>query len=176
VVLFVFNGAFPGCDLRHYTFMLQGLQEVQVKLDKRRILFIARKGDPPEEVVRCLKRPPCWLWIEGTSESKRNGVKRWPNGSRSRCAGGIRCGRAGANRILQGRICRATISAQDQKTSVQFSRAVGRDSGERGPGNISLRGLDFRGSLSKILSSFPIDPSATCGECFRGGPRRRGNG
>jgi deoxyribodipyrimidine photo-lyase len=52
VVLFVLTDRFPEANLRHYTFMLEGLKEVKGRLEERDILFIAVKGAPQKEVVR----------------------------------------------------------------------------------------------------------------------------
>jgi deoxyribodipyrimidine photo-lyase len=52
VVLFVLTGRFPEANLRHYTFMLEGLQEVKGRLEERDILFIALKGSLPKEVLK----------------------------------------------------------------------------------------------------------------------------
>ncbi len=56
VVLFVLTDRFPEANLRHYTFMLEGLQEVKRRLEKRDILFIAVKGSPQEEVVKVSRK------------------------------------------------------------------------------------------------------------------------
>jgi deoxyribodipyrimidine photo-lyase len=56
VVLFVLTDLFPEANLRHYTFMLGGLQEVKSRLDERDILFIAVKGMPPKEVVKVSRK------------------------------------------------------------------------------------------------------------------------
>lgn len=49
---FVITHGFPGANLRHYTFMLEGLKTLEKNLKKRGISLIFRKGNPPEEVVK----------------------------------------------------------------------------------------------------------------------------
>ena len=51
VVLFVLTDQFPEANLRHYTFMMEGLKEVSGKLEKRGILFVLRHGLPEREVL-----------------------------------------------------------------------------------------------------------------------------
>jgi len=48
VVGFGLTPNYPEANLRHYAFMLEGLREVRKKLAERRILFVARAGNPPE--------------------------------------------------------------------------------------------------------------------------------
>ena len=51
VVLFVLTDQFPEANLRHYTFMLEGLEDVSRSLEKRGILFVMRHGRPETEVL-----------------------------------------------------------------------------------------------------------------------------
>jgi deoxyribodipyrimidine photo-lyase len=51
VVLFVLTDQFPEANLRHYTFMLEGLQEVHAALERRGIQFVLRRGDIEQEVM-----------------------------------------------------------------------------------------------------------------------------
>jgi len=46
VVVFGLTDNFPEANFRHYTFMLEGLQETQVLLKKRGIRMVVRMGDP----------------------------------------------------------------------------------------------------------------------------------
>ena len=46
VVVFGLTESYPEATLRHYTFMLEGLQETQVALRKRGIRMVVRIGDP----------------------------------------------------------------------------------------------------------------------------------
>ncbi len=52
LVLFVFDTNFPEANQRHFTFMIQGLKEVQAQLKKRNIRLIFRQGNIVEEVVK----------------------------------------------------------------------------------------------------------------------------
>jgi deoxyribodipyrimidine photo-lyase len=48
VVVFCFVPDYPGANIRHYGFMLKGLQEVEQKLQKLKIPFVLLRGTPPE--------------------------------------------------------------------------------------------------------------------------------
>jgi deoxyribodipyrimidine photo-lyase len=52
VVLFVLTENFPEANLRHYTFMLEGLKEVQQILKRRGIPFVMRYGRPETEILK----------------------------------------------------------------------------------------------------------------------------
>jgi len=48
---FVITDGFPNANLRHYTFMFEGLENLKLNLKQRGIDLIFRYGNPPEEVV-----------------------------------------------------------------------------------------------------------------------------
>lgn len=48
VVVFGLMDDYPEANLRHYTFMLEGLQETGQALEKRGIRMVVRRGSPPE--------------------------------------------------------------------------------------------------------------------------------
>ena len=48
VVVFGLTDDYPEANLRHYTFMLEGLQETQAVLAKRGITMVVQKGDPAD--------------------------------------------------------------------------------------------------------------------------------
>ncbi len=56
VVVFCLVPDYPGANIRHYGFMLKGLQEVEHNLQKLEIPFILLPGNPPETLARYLKK------------------------------------------------------------------------------------------------------------------------
>jgi len=52
VVAFGLTPDYPDANLRHYTFMLQGLRDVSRKLARRRIRFVVQHGNPPEVALK----------------------------------------------------------------------------------------------------------------------------
>jgi deoxyribodipyrimidine photo-lyase len=48
VVAFGITDDYPGANLRHYTFMLEGLTETKALLEKRGIYMVVRRGSPPD--------------------------------------------------------------------------------------------------------------------------------
>ena len=61
-VFFCVTSDYPGANLRHYTFMLQGLRETAAQLKSRGIGFILRNGNPEKEVIALSRElKPCTL-------------------------------------------------------------------------------------------------------------------
>ena len=56
VTCFVLIDNFPDANLRHYRFMLEGLRDLAPELQKRKIQFVLRVGDIPQEVVALSKK------------------------------------------------------------------------------------------------------------------------
>jgi len=52
LVLFVFDINFPEANQRHFSFMIEGLKEIEEKLKKKNIRLIFRQGNMVEEVVK----------------------------------------------------------------------------------------------------------------------------
>lgn len=48
--------SFPEANLRHYKFMLEGLREVQARLEKRNIPFCIRRGEPDDAVAELARK------------------------------------------------------------------------------------------------------------------------
>ncbi|RAI00473.1 deoxyribodipyrimidine photolyase [Acuticoccus sediminis] len=52
LVLFVVDPGYPDANIRHYTFMLEGLKETIAAVEKRGAAFSLRLGSPPEVAVK----------------------------------------------------------------------------------------------------------------------------
>jgi deoxyribodipyrimidine photo-lyase len=73
VVGFGLTPKYPEANLRHYTFMLQGLREVRRQLSQRRILFVVQHGEPPETALRLSRPAACIICDRGYLRHQ----KRW---------------------------------------------------------------------------------------------------
>lgn len=60
IVVFGLMKNYPEANIRHYTFMLEGLKEVKETLASRGILMVVRIGDPVKEVLK-LGRKACLI-------------------------------------------------------------------------------------------------------------------
>lgn len=56
VAAFVCTPDYPEANLRHYTFMLEGLLETLIALRSRRALPLLELGDPPDRVIKLAER------------------------------------------------------------------------------------------------------------------------
>lgn len=56
---------FPEANQRHYAFMLEGLRQVEKAMHKRRIPFVAVKGDPAATIIRLSKQADAVVVDEG---------------------------------------------------------------------------------------------------------------
>ncbi|WP_027340556.1 deoxyribodipyrimidine photo-lyase [Halonatronum saccharophilum] len=71
VVYFGLTDSFPEANLRHYYFMLEGLQETKEELEKRGVKFILRREDPTEGIVELAKDSSLLLVDGGYLEVER---------------------------------------------------------------------------------------------------------
>ncbi len=55
IVLFCLTDDFPEANLRHYNFMIEGLKETEISLEKRKIKFIIEYNQPPNAVEKYAK-------------------------------------------------------------------------------------------------------------------------
>jgi deoxyribodipyrimidine photo-lyase len=56
VVVFTLDYKFPGANLRHFDFMLKGLQETEINLAEKNISLILLEGNPVQELFYFIKR------------------------------------------------------------------------------------------------------------------------
>ena len=56
LVAFGVTDDYPEANLRHYTFMLEGLRETQAALASRGIKMVVRRGDPPKVALEIGRR------------------------------------------------------------------------------------------------------------------------
>jgi deoxyribodipyrimidine photo-lyase len=170
VVLFVLTGRFPEANLRHYTFMVQGLQEVQTKLEKRRILFVVRKGDPPEEVVRMSPKASRLVVDRGylrIQKEWRQEVAEWAPGSVVQVESDVVVPVTTVS--SKEEYAAATIRPKIKRLLSRFLVPLAETPVKRAPGKLSFSGLDLQGSLPRILSSLAVDPGIPPVKAFRGG-------
>ncbi len=64
VVVFALTDGYPGATLRHYRFMLEGLQELRKELKRRGLRFLLVRGEP-DQVVTELGREAALVVVDG---------------------------------------------------------------------------------------------------------------
>jgi deoxyribodipyrimidine photo-lyase len=76
LVMFSLTGDFPDANLRHYTFMLEGLRDVEKDLAKRRIPFVALCGSPDTNAIKLTRRADAVIVDEGYLRIQRQWRKK----------------------------------------------------------------------------------------------------
>ena len=70
-VVFALTDHYPGANLRHYRFMLEGLAETRQQLARRRIGMLVKKGDPTTVVRPLLRRSALLVCDVGYTRHQR---------------------------------------------------------------------------------------------------------
>ena len=83
LVMFGLTDDYPEANLRHYTFMLEGLKDVQRALEKRGIKMVVREGSPDEVTLEAGKDASLVVTDRGYMRPQQ----RW----REKVAGGADC-------------------------------------------------------------------------------------
>ncbi len=81
LVFFGLTGSFPDANKRHYTFMLEGVQEVQTHLKKRNIPFVVKYTSPPKSIRPLLKEASLLVVDQGYLRIQ----KQWRTQVASKC-------------------------------------------------------------------------------------------
>ena len=100
LVAFGLTDDYPEANLRHYTFMLEGLKETQETLASRGIKLVVRRGHPPEVALSLSRRASLIVCDRGYLRHQRDWRDQVAQeGELPRCASGKRCDRAARGRL-----------------------------------------------------------------------------
>ena len=170
VVLFVLTDRFPEANLRHYTFMLEGLKAVKSRLEERDLLFIVVKGAPPKEVVKVSPKASMVVTDCGYLRVQRE----W----RQDVAENARCPviqvesdvvvpveAACPKEAYSAAVLRPRINSQLRKYLAPLAETPVKQTLR----SLGFAGLDLKKSLPTILSSLSIDRTVQPVSYFRGG-------
>src|ERR671921_1353861 len=81
LVVFGLTDDYPEANLRHYTFMLEGLKDAQETLQGRGIKMVVRKGSPDEVAIDAGKKASPSSRNGGTCARRSGGAGRSPGGA-----------------------------------------------------------------------------------------------
>ncbi|NWF56640.1 MAG: deoxyribodipyrimidine photo-lyase [Syntrophaceae bacterium] len=170
VVLFVLTDFFPEANLRHYTFMLEGLQEVRSRLEVRGIQFVALKGLPDKESVNVSAQASMLITDCGYLRIQ----KEW----RKEVAEKAPClvvqvetdvivpvEQACPKEAYSAAVLRPKINSQLRKYLVPLSETPVKNTLR----NQDFAGLDLKKPIPTLLSSLSIDRTVQPVSHFRGG-------
>ncbi len=95
LVAFGLMDDYPEANLRHYTFMLEGLKETQATLESRGIKMVLHLGHPPEVALKLGRRASMIVCDRGYLRHQRDWREQVAQQANCLCrAGGKRCDRA----------------------------------------------------------------------------------
>jgi len=169
-VLFVLTDRFPEANLRHYTFMLEGLQEVKARLEERDILFLAVKGSPPKEVVKAARNVSLIVADRGYLRIQRE----W----REEVAENAPCAviqvesdvvvpveTACPKEVYSAAVLRPKINSQLRRYLAPLAETPVKQTLR----SLNFAGLNLKKSIPTILTSLSIDRTLPAVDHFRGG-------
>ena len=170
VVLFVLTDRFPEANLRHYTFMVEGLKDVKAKLEQRGIHFFVLKGSPEKEIVKMSQQASMIVTDRGYLRVQRE----W----RQYVAENASClviqvetdvvvpvQTASAKEAYSAAVLRPKIKTYLRKYLIPLSETPAKYT-PRGP---TLPGLDLKLAPKSLLSSLSIDSAVPPVNTFRSG-------
>ncbi len=169
--LFVLTDAFPEANLRHYTFMLEGLKELKGGLEERGISFLILRGSPDQEVIKVSRQASMVVTDCGYLRIQ----KEW----RKEVAENAPClveqvetdvvvpvEQACPKEAYSAAVLRPKINRQLGKYLVPMSETPVKNALR----NQDFAGLDLKKPIPNILSSLSIDRAIKPVGHFRGGP------
>jgi deoxyribodipyrimidine photo-lyase len=170
VTLFVLTDEFPEANLRHYTFMLEGLKELKGRLRERGISLLVLRGSPDKEVVKMSRQASMVITDCGYLRIQREWRKEVAENAlcpvvQVETDVVVPVEEACPKEAYSAAVLRPKINSQLRKYLVPLSET---------PAQRSLRSLDFKAldlgkSIAAILSSLSIDRTIQPVSHFQGG-------
>ncbi len=116
---------YPEANLRHYTFMLEGLRETAQALAARGIAFVLRHGPPARVALELAERASLVVCDRATCGSRRRGGAKLRRGAMPGGAGRVGCHRARGSGFTKSGVCRAHFAAAHSAAARRAPRRVG---------------------------------------------------
>jgi len=169
VTFFGITDLFPEANLRHYTFMLEGLSETKAALAERGVQLVARHESPERGAADLARRAAVVVVDRGYLRVQ----KRW----RRSVARKAPCSvvQVESDVVVPVEVtsekeeyAAATIRRKIQKHLPRFMKPMRRASVRRDSLGLKLEGLDLS-DVGSILTKLRVDRSVPAVETFRGG-------
>jgi len=168
--LFVLTDGFPEANLRHYTFMLEGLKELKGRLEERGVSFLVLRGSPGKEVVKMSRQASMVITDCGYLRIQREWRKEVAE--KSPCPVVqvetdvvVPVEEACPKEAYSAAVLRPKINSQLRKYLVPLSETSANHSLR----NQDFSGVDLRKTIPSILSPLSIDRTVQPVSHFRGG-------
>jgi deoxyribodipyrimidine photo-lyase len=170
IVVFGLYDAYPEANLRHYRFMLEGLQDVEAALSRKGIRFIMRQGEPVEVVLELGRRASLIVCDFGYTRHQRQWRQNVANQAKCRVLvvegdAVVPVAVASAKAEYAARTFRPRI----QKHLAEYLKPARSVKPKYASLNLEIGGMDLK-DIDAILSDLKIDrkvPSVSI--LFRGG-------
>jgi deoxyribodipyrimidine photo-lyase len=170
VTFFVLTDQFPEANLRHYTFMLEGLQEVKSRLKEKGISFVVLKGSPEQKVTQVSRQASMVVtdcgylrvqkeWRKGVAEHAPCSVVQVETDVV------VPVGEAYPKEAYSAAVLRPKINDQLKKYMISLSGSSVKHTLR----SLEFSGLDLNKSIPAILSSLSINRTVPPVSHFRGG-------
>jgi deoxyribodipyrimidine photo-lyase len=161
---------YPDANLRHYTFMLQGLKEVKESLSKRKIKFVLQKGHPAQVALDIGKQASIIICDRGYLKHQRKWRKEVAEKSNCKviqveCDAVVPVESASGKEEYAARTIRSTIKEQLQ----QFKVEVHHGTPPKSSLPLAVKGLELD-NIEALLDELKVDnePGPVTG-FFKGG-------
>jgi deoxyribodipyrimidine photo-lyase len=169
--LFVLTDAFPEANLRHYTFMLEGLKELKGRLEERGISLLILRGSPDQEVIKVSRQASMVVtdcgYLRIQKEWRKEVAEKAPCPvEQVETDVVVPVEQACPGEAYSAAVLRPKIHSQLRKYLVSLSETPVKYT----MGNQDFAGLDIKKPISPILSSLSIDRTVKPVSHFRGGP------
>ena len=173
LVCFGLMDDYPEANARHYTFMLEGLQEVETSLKERNIKFVVQKGSPDEVALRLGEDAS--LIVCDRSYLRKQREWRETVADKAKC----RVVQVETDVVVPVELvsdkkeyAARTIRPKIQKHLYKFLVELNTTPVDKSSKSMSVDGLDFS-DVEKLVSELKLDKSAQpLSHLFKGGTAR----
>jgi deoxyribodipyrimidine photo-lyase len=168
--LFVLTDAFPEANLRHYTFMLEGLKELKGRLEERGISLLILRGSPDQEVIKVSRQASMVVtdcgYLRIQKEWRKEVAEKAPCPvEQVETDVVVPVEQAFPKEAYSAAVLRPKINSQLRKYLVPLSETPVKHTLQK----LDFPGLDLKKPIPAILSFLSIDRNVQPVSHFRGG-------
>jgi deoxyribodipyrimidine photo-lyase len=172
VVAFGLSDTYPEANIRHYRFMLEGLQDVEAALHRKGIRLIVRRGEPPEVAAKLGRRAALMVCDVGYTHHQRHWRREVANRAKCRVLtveGDTVVPVAVAS--TKAEYAARTFRPRIQKHLEDYLKITGAVKPKQASLNLDIGGMDLK-DMDAIFAGLAIDREVSpVTDLFRGGCR-----
>ncbi len=169
IMFFGLTRSFPEANLRHYTFMLEGIRDVEAQLEEIGVKLVVRE-ESPELGVTALSKNACVTVVD---KGYLKTMRQWY----TRAAANLRCPliQVEDNVVVpveeasgKEEYSAATIRPKIQKKREAFLRAPKQHQPKKGSLDLNFDSIDLA-DVNAVVSALDVDKSVSSARGFKGG-------